>query len=1248
MCSELITDKAIPEFDNLYLDMNGIVHNCSHNNSDDPHYRITEEQIWRGIFQYMDHLFSKIKPKKLFFVAIDGVAPRAKMNQQRSRRFRTAKDAEDARQKALAKGEELPEQDPFDTNCITPGTEFMIKLTQQLRYFISKKVSEDADWRNVQIILSGPEVPGEGEHKIMEYIRLAKAQPDYNPNTRHCLYGLDADLLMLGLLSHDPHFALLREEVTFGRNQKKKIGLDNQNFYLLHLCLIREYLDMEFSSLKTTLPFPYDFERVVDDFILLALFIGNDFLPHLPNIHINEGALGLMFKIYKETLPTCEGYLQDGGRVDMTRLQKVLDQISAVVEKEAFEAEGIDALYLAGKQPDGERAREIVHQLERKKAKENKTSMTEHQAEIFRAVRDFLTGPPKLLASGSVLRFSFPFKNRDKNFIKKLAKELNMNHMVTWHQAQKMTELELIFSHQLDADDQTSDTTSEESEIDEEAIAARDRVLKKYENADIVPEDIDREQIEKEEKAQFEAAFEQWKAEYYKDKMNIDIGDSQQMEKLIGSYVIGIQWVLQYYYNGVASWGWFYPYHYAPKISDLTNIVRFQDHTFTLGQPFKPYEQLMGVLPMLSKKLLPAAYQELMTDPSSPIIDFYPTDFDMDMNGKKQSWEAIVKIPFIDEKRLLDAMKSREHRLTKDEREMARFGESYRFVYDDSIAKKDPKEWPVYKSPLPGKFPDIRPCFVRETVDCLPELPSTGLRKGLLPGAKTGKEALAGFPSLHTINHQFHIANHNVRVFQQDSSNESVVVTIKDRFKNAKLHELAKLFIYRSVYVGYPYLKQAVVVGVSNAECKLHVVLDAQGKKHCKEHRWDERERDDWYNTVQRLQHLRSKRFGLLVGETEVVAHVCLLTGMHQTEEGAMVKQYAHPSLAEAIPFQTIVIKVANPDPRFAELPAPPVEQSYPVGTACFLSDGKFIGTQTKVIGYTRGNIDVEMEVYRDKTLESKPEFGHAVAKKQEREVNYLPGHVVARECSVSSLTLSKLTSSLVVIERSGQKLNIGLNLKFESRGEKVPGYTRKNPEAGYWEYSTLAVQLIREYITAFPEFIEMLNGRKNGSMMDVSDFGWTSEGQKYLHAMKDWIKARKVHDLPRAPNEAQELYDGYVQLVEKAAKKFQEQWDAEPKKTIIIKNIPRKSLLRPSDAPFKLDNQTFTLGDRVVYVSDTGIVPLGLKGTIVALSEKIIDVLFDKPFLGGTTLNGRCQELRGAALSSWQVIKFSVSHERR
>ena len=112
--------------------MNGIVHNCSHNNNASAHYRISEEEIWIGIFNYVDHIFAKIKPKKIFFLAIDGVAPRAKMNQQRSRRFRTAQEAEATRAKALAKGEELPEEPPFDSNCITPGTylSIIVKKTE--------------------------------------------------------------------------------------------------------------------------------------------------------------------------------------------------------------------------------------------------------------------------------------------------------------------------------------------------------------------------------------------------------------------------------------------------------------------------------------------------------------------------------------------------------------------------------------------------------------------------------------------------------------------------------------------------------------------------------------------------------------------------------------------------------------------------------------------------------------------------------------------------------------------------------------------------------------------------------------------------------------------------------------------------------------------------------------------------------------------------------------------------------------
>jgi 5'-3' exoribonuclease 1 len=135
----------------------------------------------------------------------------------------------------------------------------------------------------------------------------------------------------------------------------------------MHLSLLREYLNMEFKSLENTLTFEYNLERILDDFILLALFVGNDFLPNLPNLHINEGALGLMFGIYKKVLPTCGDYIQDGGNVNMANMQLILNELAQTVEKDAFEAEVIDSIYLGGKQQQADF--EEMHRLEKKHKK---------------------------------------------------------------------------------------------------------------------------------------------------------------------------------------------------------------------------------------------------------------------------------------------------------------------------------------------------------------------------------------------------------------------------------------------------------------------------------------------------------------------------------------------------------------------------------------------------------------------------------------------------------------------------------------------------------------------------------------------------------------------------------------------------------------------------------------------------------------------------------------------------------------
>jgi 5'-3' exoribonuclease 1 len=118
--SQVVNDDQIPSFDNFYLDMNGIIHNCSHDDSFFTSCKINEKEIFENVFSYVDFLFQIIKPKKLFFLAVDGVAPRAKMNQQRSRRFRSVQEKELAREKILKKNNLANFEDAFDSNCITP------------------------------------------------------------------------------------------------------------------------------------------------------------------------------------------------------------------------------------------------------------------------------------------------------------------------------------------------------------------------------------------------------------------------------------------------------------------------------------------------------------------------------------------------------------------------------------------------------------------------------------------------------------------------------------------------------------------------------------------------------------------------------------------------------------------------------------------------------------------------------------------------------------------------------------------------------------------------------------------------------------------------------------------------------------------------------------------------------------------------------------------------------------------------
>lgn len=135
-------------------------------------------------------------------------------------------------------------------------------------------------------------------------------------------------------------------------------------------------------------------------------------------------------------------------------------------------------------------------------------------------------------------------------------------------------------------------------------------------------------------------------------------------------YLEGLQWVYYYYYKGAQHWRWYYPYHYAPMISDLgDNIVKnFLDgkivieefkpdeHCKENRQPYTPFQQLLCIFPVKSvRAFLPKEYVQLA---EGVLNDYFPSSFDIDLNGRTLPWEAVVLIPFVDEDLFINAEKT--------------------------------------------------------------------------------------------------------------------------------------------------------------------------------------------------------------------------------------------------------------------------------------------------------------------------------------------------------------------------------------------------------------------------------------------------------------------------------------------------------------------------------------------------------------------------------------------------------------
>ena len=250
----------IKECDCLFLDFNSIIHKCSSSVVEQHPKKYTWDQIFEDIVSYTLKIVDICKPKMLVYIAVDGVAPRAKIQQQRRRRYMSAYKNKLINDFKNVNG--IPVSD-WDSNCITPGTQFMKSLDAYLREHLS----------GPKVIISGHEEEGEGEHKIFKYLRQEGG------NLINVIYGLDADLIMLSL-NTDESIYLMRESNEFKRNDTP-------------------YKFMVINALKAQVAKELDSNSIYD-YIFLCFFLGNDFLPNITFLKIREGAIDILCDIYRK------------------------------------------------------------------------------------------------------------------------------------------------------------------------------------------------------------------------------------------------------------------------------------------------------------------------------------------------------------------------------------------------------------------------------------------------------------------------------------------------------------------------------------------------------------------------------------------------------------------------------------------------------------------------------------------------------------------------------------------------------------------------------------------------------------------------------------------------------------------------------------------------------------------------------------------------------------------------------------
>ncbi len=261
---------------NLFLDFNGAIYTILKK------YELTaEDEIIKNVLNYMDMLVSMVGNINLLYIAIDGSPPRAKIEQQRQRRFFNIRKKNDYA--TIKRKYNIEMKEEFDTNAITAGTQFMERLHTAISKHIAQ-IDGDSNIKIERIIYSSYKEPLEGEHKIIKYIK----NTDIEGNI--IIYGLDADLIMLSMLTRKKNIYMLREKMDLS-----KYGFTYENYDFLYLDIGQIKASILGDMPQVDAP---NRDRIIDDYIFICFILGNDFIPHIPWLSIHNNGCNIILEAY--------------------------------------------------------------------------------------------------------------------------------------------------------------------------------------------------------------------------------------------------------------------------------------------------------------------------------------------------------------------------------------------------------------------------------------------------------------------------------------------------------------------------------------------------------------------------------------------------------------------------------------------------------------------------------------------------------------------------------------------------------------------------------------------------------------------------------------------------------------------------------------------------------------------------------------------------------------------------------------